>query len=78
MRDPAGPGNERVEATAELKPTFSRRDLLNIRTGEKVVGGAGPAGTIGPAKLFRFLRWFPAEEGTTRPGGTLQERDELW
>lgn len=67
-----------MEATAELKPTFSRRDLLNIRTGEKVVGGAGPAGTIGPAKLFRFLRWFPAEEGTTRPGGTLQERDELW
>lgn len=67
-----------MKATATLKPTFSKRDLLNIRTGEKVVGGAGPAGTIGPAKLFRFLRWFPAEEGTTRPGGTLQERDELW
>lgn len=67
-----------MNATAELKPTFSRWDLLNIRTGEKVGGGAGPAGTIGPAKLFRFLRWFPAEEETTRPGRTLQERDELW
>lgn len=48
------------------------------RTGERVVGGVGLAGIINPAILCRFLRWFPTEEETTRPGGTRQERDKLW
>lgn len=79
LREPSGGAdNDRVNAAAELKQVFSLQDLLNIRTGEKVVGGAGLAGTVSPAKFFRFLRLVPAEEETTRPGRTLQKRDELW
>lgn len=59
-----------------LKAGCSTQDVFSSGTAEKVLVGSGPAGAVGPAKRWRFLRWFPAEEETTRPGGTLRERDE--
>lgn len=75
-----GADNGANAAVVKLKPVFPQQELLHIIPEQvrRLLGGVGLAGIINPAILCRFLRWFPTEEETTRPGGTRQERDKLW